>query len=138
MNKKSRNKLLIVTAIIIALISGLTYASLSGKGSLAYFKTVKQIKSDRALVGETLRVGGKVLPRTRVSGKDGLRFAIGDAGNRLWVTYKGSVPSAFGDNVQVIAEGELVSPDRLNATTLVTKCPSKFKTKTIKQTGDSQ
>ena len=132
MNKKSRNKLLIVTAIIIALITGLTYFSLSGKGSLSYFKTVKQIKADKSLVGETLRVGGQVLPGTRTRGSGGLKFAIGDAGNRIWVTYKGSEPSSFGDNVQVIAEGTLVSADRLNATTLVTKCPSKFNAKKIK------
>lgn len=131
MNRKSRNKLLVATAIIVVLISGLTYFALSGKGSLAYFKTVKQIKADKSLVGETLRVGGQVLPGTRSSGPDGLKFAIGDAGNRIWVTYRGSQPSTFGDNVQVIAEGELVSPDRLKATTLVTKCPSKFKTKKI-------
>lgn len=131
MNKRSRNKLLVATAIIIALISGLTYYSLSGQGSLAYFKTVKQIRTDKSLVGETLRVGGKVLPGSRTSGKEGLRFAIGDAGNKLWVTYRGSVPSSFGDNVQVIAEGELVSQERLHATTLVTKCPSKFKSKEI-------
>lgn len=131
MNKKSRNKLLIVTAIIIALIAGLTYFSLSGKGSLAYFKTVKQIKADKSLVGESLRVGGKVLPGTKTRGPQGLRFAIGDAGNRMWVTYKGSEPASFGDNVQVIAEGTLVSADQLDAKTLVTKCPSKFQSKKI-------
>ncbi len=131
MNRKSRNKLLAATAVIIILISGLTYFSLSGKGSLAYFKTVKEIRADKSLVGETLRVGGKVLPGTRSQGPDGLKFKIGDAGSSLWVTYRGSQPSTFGDNVQVIAEGELISADHLKAKTLVTKCPSKFKTKKI-------
>lgn len=135
MNKKSRNKLLIVTAVIIALISGLTYYALSGKGSLAYFKTVKEIKADKSLVGESIRVGGRVLPGTRSRGPEGLKFAIGDAGERMWVTYKGGEPSTFGDNVQVIAEGELKSQDRLEATNLVTKCPSKFENKKI---GDSK
>jgi len=130
-NKKSRNKLLVVTAIIIALISGLTYYALSGKGSLAYFKTVKEIKADRSLIGESVKVGGKVLPGTRSRGRDGLKFAIGDAGERMWVTYKGAEPSTFGDGVQVIAEGELKSQDRLEATNLITKCPSKFENEKI-------
>lgn len=132
MNKKSRNKLLIVTAIIIALISGLTYTSLSSKGSLAYFKTVKQIKADKSLVGESIRVGGKVVPGSNSRGPQGLKFAIGDKGNQIWVTYKGTEPSTFGPGVQIIAEGRLASQDRLEATALVTKCPSKFQSKQIK------
>ncbi len=126
MNKKSRNKLLIVTALIIVAISVLAFYSLSQPGSLAYFKTVKQIQADKSLVGQSIRVGGKVLPKTKTQTSAGIKFQIGDAGHRLWVTYKGPQPSSFGDNVQVIAEGELKTQQLLEATSLVTKCPSKF------------
>ncbi len=131
MNKKSRNKLLIVTAVIVAAISVLAWYSLSQPGSLAYFKTVKQIQADKSLVGQSIRVGGKVLPKTTTNGANGLKFQIGDAGHKMWVTYKGAMPSSFGDNVQVIAEGQLRNQQLLEASSLVTKCPSKFKSKQI-------
>lgn len=135
MNKKSRNKLLVATAIIVAMVTGLVYYSVSGKGSLAYFKTVKQVKADKSLVGETIRIGGNVMPGTKSRGAKGLKFAVGEKGDQIWVVYNGAEPSTFGDNVQVIAEGELISPTLLKASTLVTKCPSKFETKKI---GDAE
>lgn len=48
-----------------------------------------------------------------------------DTAKTIWVDYKGAVPDTFKPGVEVIVEGAMKA-DRFAATTLMTKCPSKY------------
>lgn len=130
MERRAKTRLIIVTAIVLVLLAVLLYRS--SVGSLAYFKTVTELTADQSLVGKTVRVGGQVVKGSLVKKQDGITFTLSDEKKTLKVTYAGTIPSAFGEGQQVIAEGTYGGGDTFEAKSLITKCPSKYQTKTIK------
>jgi cytochrome c-type biogenesis protein CcmE len=129
--KRSKNRLVIVTVIILGLLAILLYSATRGGNNLSYFKTVTEIKNDSTLIGKSVRVGGQVVPKTIVKSGTKTTFTISDTKNKLTVTYTGAVPATFADNIQVIAEGIYKKQGLVEAESLVTKCPSKYENKTI-------
>jgi cytochrome c-type biogenesis protein CcmE len=129
--KRSKNRLVIVTVIILGLLAILLYSATRGGNNLSYFKTVTEIKNDSTLIGKSVRVGGQVVPKTIVKSGTKTTFTISDAKNKLTVTYTGAVPATFADNIQVIAEGIYKKQGLVEAESLVTKCPSKYENQKI-------
>lgn len=124
MEKRSRNRLIVVTAIVLVLLAILLYRS--SAGNLSYFKTVTELKNDTTLVGKSVRVGGEVVPGSIKKKDTTVTFKIDDKKNTMSVTYTGAVPSTFAEKVQVIAEGTYAKAGLVEADSLVTKCPSKY------------
>jgi cytochrome c-type biogenesis protein CcmE len=129
--KRSKNRLVIVTVIILGLLAILLYSATRGGNNLSYFKTVTEIKNDSTLIGKSVRVGGQVVPKTIVKSGTKTTFTISDTKNKLTVTYTGAVPATFADNIQVIAEGIYKKQGLVEAESLVTKCPSKYENQKI-------
>lgn len=129
MEPRSRNRLIIVTAVVLVLLAVLIYSS--SRGQLSYFKTVTELKSSSALIGKSVKVGGSVVKGTVKHTQNGATFTITDTKNTMEIVYTGTMPSTFGENIQVIADGTYASKNRVDATQLVTKCPSKYKTQKI-------
>ncbi len=131
MENRSRNRLIIVTAIVLVLLAILLYTSSQGGNSLAYFKTVTELKNNPSLVGKSVRVGGEVVPGTIKKNSTQVTFKVSDKKSTMTVTYEGAVPSTFAENIQVIAEGTYKKAGLVVADSLVTKCPSKYENKKI-------
>ncbi len=131
MEKRSRNRLIIVTAIILALLGILLYTATRGGSNLSYFKTVTELKNDTSLIGKSVRVGGKVVADSIVKSGTDVTFTLSDTKSKIKISYEGALPSTFGENVQVIAEGIYKSENLVEADSLVTKCPSKYENKEI-------
>ncbi len=55
-----------------------------------------------------------------------LRFAITDGEHVLPVAYSGIVPDIFSEGRQVVVEGMLGPSGTFDATTLLSKCPTKY------------
>lgn len=131
MNKRARNRLIGVTAIILLGIAAI-FASIGSRGGTAYYKTVKEIAGDRELVGERVKVGGAVVPGSWDRKQNPMTFEIRDEADRegkgpvLRVVYSGNPPSTFGDGVTAILTGEVAPDGTLQATEMITKCPSKY------------
>jgi len=97
--------------------------------SVAYYSTVSELKTKEAsVVGQHVRVSGVVASDSvEFSGEDlTLNFVIADAEASLPVFYRGVVPDAFKEDVQVVVEGRLEDDGIFHATNLMTKCPSKY------------
>jgi len=66
----------------------------------------------------------------RMEGRPGVKFQLGDTDNAqktLWVVFEGVVPDMFKAGAEVIVEGGLREGENtFKATTLMTKCPSKY------------
>jgi cytochrome c-type biogenesis protein CcmE len=124
MEKRSRNRLIIVTAIVLVLLAILLYRS--SAGNLSYFKTVTELKNDTTLIGKSVRVGGEVVSGSIKKSGTKVTFKINDKKNTMTITYTGAVPSTFAAKVQVIAEGTYAKAGLVEADSLVTKCPSKY------------
>lgn len=133
MEKHSRNRLVIVTVIILGLLAILLYSATRGQNSLSYFKTVTELKNDTSLIGKSVRVGGEVVPSTIKKSGTSATFTISDKKNTITIKYVGNsaLPATLTDKVQVIAEGTYKKAGLVEADSLVTKCPSKYENKKI-------
>ncbi len=130
MNKRAKQRLLGVTALIIIAVGGLIFYTSQGSGAGAYKKTVAEVATDSTLVGQQVQVSGPVIAGTWIPGAKPLVFEIKDQDSTgdttLRVIWDGPVPSAFGDGTVAIVKG-IVGEDRsLTASSLITQCPSKY------------
>lgn len=126
-DSKSKKRLLVVTAILLVAIGYMVYSS--SASSLAYFKEIDEVAVDDTFIGKNVRVGGLVQKGTIVQKGREYTFTIAkkeDLSKKMTVTYSKQMPSQFGPEVFVIAEGKLASKDKLEANSLVTQCPSKY------------
>jgi cytochrome c-type biogenesis protein CcmE len=126
-NKRARNRLIGVTAIIIAIIAAIFFGTNQNAG--AYYKTVAEISKDPGLVGKRVQVGGAVVENSWDKKTRPMKFAIRDqsasGGPELFVVYNGNVPNTFGNGVTAIVTGNLTKGDTIDASELLVKCPEK-------------
>jgi cytochrome c-type biogenesis protein CcmE len=94
-----------------------------------YWVTVSELRQRTAERGEArVRLGGTVQPGTVVwdASHQQLRFAVTDGSAAIPVRYAGVVPDIFSEGRQVVVEGALGPDGIFAATTLLTKCPTKY------------
>ena len=94
-----------------------------------YYLTVDEALVDRPdLEGRLIRVKGIVKKGSYQVQADPLdhRFALEHGGAVVQIDYHGAMPDIFSEGIEVVAEGKLDGPNRLKATEIVARCPSKY------------
>ncbi len=141
MNKRARNRLIGVTAIII--LAAIAVVASTGSSDGAYYRPVGEVVSDATLLGERVSVGGSVVAGSWDKKSNPMRFSIREEGTDdgavIAVVYNGGVPSTFGDGVVAIVKGELIDDSGtlyIDSSDMITKCPSKYETATGSVTVD--
>lgn len=135
MNKRARNRLIGITAILLIAIAAI-FATVGMRGGSAYNMTVKEATASSKYVGKRIKVGGVVVTGSWDKKSNPMTFKIrdekdsGSSGKQLTVVYSGAVPSTFGDGVTAIVTGELDSSGTIKAGEMITKCPSKYESAT--------
>lgn len=134
MNKRARNRLIGITAIILLLLVALFYTVLSKQ--TATNMSVKEFSAQKA-DGKRVQVSGTVVNGSWNKQTNPMKFQIRDdsdskgSGPVIDVQYSGSLPDTFGDGVQAIITGAYVaSGNYLKASNMTTKCPSKYENET--------
>ncbi len=131
-NKRARNRLIGVTAIVLLIIGVVLVTTMQSNG--AYSKSVDDVLKDKTLVGKRVRVSGSVVPGSWDKGSNPMNFAIkaekGGEGGVIKVSYKGAAPNTFGDGVVAIVTGTLQSNGQIESSDMITKCPSKYESAT--------
>lgn len=127
MEKKSRNRLIVVTIIILVFVVFLVYRS--SVGSYTYFKSVKELKKDTSLVGVSVRVGGEVEKGSLKHDSKGYRFVLTEESEKLKVNYRRVLPQTFKEGIFVIVEGKYKDNQEVDAEKIITKCPTKYQGK---------
>lgn len=142
MNKRARNRLIGVTAIIVILIAAVFFGSNRGGAGPAYYSTVTELaKQQGDKVGTNVTVGGPVVQGSWDKQTHPMKFTISDDKDpkskaTLKIVYNGAVPNTFGDGVVAIVTGKLVAGGTVEATELQTKCPEKKESGTAALTID--
>ncbi len=138
MNKRARNRLIGVTAIIVIVAAAILMSA--GKGG-AYSRMVSDVVGDAGVAGERIKVSGSVVEGSWDRKANPMRFEIRDEGADpgpdvpvLKVEYRGGVPSTFGDGVVAMITGEIDDQGVLVSEDMVTKCPSKYTSATKAET----
>ncbi len=130
-DSKSKTRLLVVTIVLIAAIGYMIFSLMgnSSSSSLSYYRKIDEVTKDSTYVGKNVRVGGEILKGSVNQEGRKYTFKIHDKDKQLMVTYSGQMPSTFGGGVQAIVEGRLVSQNLMEAKSITTQCPSKYKSK---------
>jgi cytochrome c-type biogenesis protein CcmE len=116
---------------IILLIPIIFLAYLGFKNSLTYYYQVDQLLAKgSAVYDKNVRVSGRVQSGIeQVTGTNEIRFTIIDIANRdntIPVVYSGVIPDTFQEGGDVIVEGKYTRAKVFQATSIVTKCASKY------------
>jgi cytochrome c-type biogenesis protein CcmE len=133
-NKRARNRLIVVTGIILVAVAAIIVFTNTGSNAAAFEKTVGQVAADNSFIGKRVQVSGVVVPGSWNKGTDPMRFTISDAGKTsgptVKIVYAGTVPNTFGDNNGVTVTGKLDQGYVMKAEKMVVKCPSKYESGT--------
>lgn len=91
--------------------------------SAEYYQTIPEVKAHP--VAGQVRVLGIVEDGYQRQG-DQLSFTASDGHAAMPVVYSGTVPDIFQPGIEVVVEGRLSQDGVFHASTLLTKCPSRF------------
>lgn len=119
----------IVVAVLL-LVSGLGYLLYSAsRAEGVVYKNATEIRAEAAS-GRTFRITGNVKEGTldrNLADRHARFILIDHLGNEMAISYVGSVPDTLRDRGEVVVAGRYdAAEDRLEATELVAKCPSKY------------
>lgn len=122
-----KKRFLIGGLVIVLAIAYLGYTGF--QSSAAYYYTVSEVTQQGSSVyGKTLRISGKVAPGSVYTEKGNLalNFSITEGGHNLPVVYQGVTPDTFRTDSDIVVEGQLDSQGVFRASSILTKCPSKY------------
>ncbi len=131
MNAKMKRRMIVVTGVIVIVLI-LILALVGGNTSATTVDIAEALTGQYA--DKRIQVSGNVVENS-YSTEDGvLTFSIydpdGDASQQLQVSYDGGASSTFGNDVTAICTGKIDVNGVLQASELVTKCPSKYESST--------
>lgn len=131
MNAKTKRRMVVVTGIIVIVL--VVILAVVGGTSSAKSVSIADV-ANGGLVDQKVQVSGNVVENSFETVDDVLTFEIfdpqGDPSQQLSVRYEGGVSATFGNDVTAICTGKIGQDGVLNATELVTKCPSKYENAT--------
>ena len=120
-------KIVIGVGVIVLALIFLIYSGM--KDSSLYYLTIPELYAQSGeIAGKGVRVSGDVVPGSidwNAAAVE-LRFAMHEDGDTLQVFHKGLMPDQLAEAQQVVVEGRLGEDGVFQATTLLTKCPSKY------------
>lgn len=118
---------------VAAVVTYLTWTGVSE--TMVYYMTpvelVERVEEDPSFHDVGVKVGGQVVPGTysRVEGELLHVFTVRDLvdeNTTFVVEYRDALPDTFTDDVEVVIEGKLREDGVFEATTLLTKCGSRY------------
>lgn len=126
-----RNKKFIIGCLIICIALGyLGYLGYTLLGSsLDYYATVSKLKEQgESIYDQKVQVNGEIVPDSIVFDTENiiLKFTITDGDETLKVVYEGLKPDGLENLTDVVLKGKLNDTGVFYASSIVTKCPSKY------------
>lgn len=130
---KKHGRFMVGLVGVAAVVSYLIWTSVSE--TMVYYLTpvelVERVEADPSFHEVGVKVGGQVVPGTyqRVQGELLHTFLVRDLADEsvtFPVEYRDALPGTFTDEVEVVLEGRLRADGVFEATTLLTKCGSRY------------
>ena len=107
--KPKNQRLVLVSAAVVAVLIAVLLAMWGLKDRAAYFYTPADIAAGKAAPGQAIRLGGMVERGSVKRQSDGvtIRFVVTDGQQTTPVVYRGIVPDLFREGSGVVAEGRV-------------------------------
>ena len=118
---------------VAAVVTYLVWTGVSQ--TMVYYLTptelIARVAEDPSFKDMGVKVSGKVVRGTysRVAGELLHRFQVrdlADESNAFWVEYRNALPDTFTEDSEVVLEGRMDGEGTFQATTLLTKCGSRY------------
>ncbi|HEV2251108.1 MAG TPA: cytochrome c maturation protein CcmE [Candidatus Limnocylindria bacterium] len=115
-------RVLIIAALAVAVVIGYV-ASQSLQSAAVYYYTPTEAKQHGFAVGQTVRLGGQVLPGTLTydPGARALRFTVGDGITTVRVVGSGAPPGLLREGNGAVIEGSFAADGTFRATQVIAK-----------------
>lgn len=110
MSPKSRRRIALFVAALIALVICGVLVSAALKDNMLYFYSPSQVQAQHVPAGRGFRLGGLVAPGSVSRAGGALHFTVTDGKAALQVVFHGLPPALFAEGAGVVAEGH-VGPD---------------------------
>lgn len=124
---RPKNLKVALTGLVFFLFAGFVVVQGVRKTWVYYYTPAELMSRASQVDGRVVKTSGTVVPGTVAREGLEVRFAMAEEGETLRVTYRGPLPDAFTDEVPVVVEGTFHASDRrVDATSLMTKCPSRY------------
>jgi len=133
---KIGTKLVLGATIIVGTTAYMAY--LGARASWQYYLTAEECLAEGgSLVGSRLRVSGRVAPGSLEIAPDRRRaeFALAAPDGRLRVACGGPLPDNLAEGVDVVVEGRMEEGNLLRGTKVLTRCASKYESKSPHEAG---
>jgi cytochrome c-type biogenesis protein CcmE len=125
---KAKTKIMIAAITFLGVIGTLVFTSIGTTGT--FYMTVDELMVNKAkAAGKPVKVSGKIVGETVKWDADNIVLTFemeGENGERVKVVYEGPKPDALNDEWEAIVEGELTEDNKIVASELLVKCPSKY------------
>ncbi len=113
-----------VVFFFVSLLMVVGYVLFAASRNYVYYLTADELAAQvQKYEGRKVKVSGTVIEANR-KGRT-VSFTIEENGKRVRVSYTGAIPDAFSVGTPVVVEGRYEGGE-VKATTLLTKCPSKY------------
>lgn len=128
MKPARKRKLLAVVFLvaILAIATGLVLYAL--RQNISLFYTPTQIARGEASANHSIRVGGMVVPGSvkREATSLSVQFKLTDYKHTVDVVYRGILPDLFREGQGIVAQGQLLDNQHINATEVLAKHDEKY------------
>jgi len=130
---KNSGRFMVGLVGVAAVVTYLIWTGISE--TMVYYLTpvelLAKVEADPTFHDVGVKVGGKVIPGTysRVEGELLHVFTVRDLANEsstFRVEFRDALPGTFTDDIEVVLEGRLREDGVFEATTLLTKCGSRY------------
>ncbi|PAJ74640.1 cytochrome c biogenesis protein CcmE [Pseudoalteromonas sp. NBT06-2] len=129
MNPRRKKRMVTLLAVVFGLGSAVALVLYALQGNINLFYTPTELiqgkgpEKQKPLVGQKLRIGGMVVPGSVKRDPDSLHveFKLMDTGPTVKVIYKGILPDLFREGQGIVAQGNLIAPNIIEAFEVLAK-----------------
>ena len=107
LTKKVKSRVYLISLILVSISIALFFILRSLNNNILYFKTPSDIKLEKTVNYNKIRIGGMVKKNSLKIDSEEIEFIVTDFKNELIVSYRGTVPNLFSEGKGVVAEGVL-------------------------------
>ena len=107
LTKKVKSRVYLISLILVSISIALFFILRSLNNNILYFKTPSDIKLEKTVNYNKIRIGGMVKKNSLKIDSEEIEFIVTDFKNELIVSYRGTVPNLFSEGKGVVAEGML-------------------------------
>ena len=107
LTKKVKSRVYLISLILVSISIALFFILRSLNSNILYFKTPSDIKLEKTVNYNKIRIGGMVKKNSLKIDSEEIEFTVTDFKNELIVSYRGTVPNLFSEGKGVVAEGVL-------------------------------